>query len=161
MKRSHMACLIGLLSFIVASGCAFDRRWHDMKRAAVQGQTPQASDPLAGRWQGEWLSDVNGHKGRLRAIITGAAQAAGEKPTYQADFDATFFGFMRAGYSIPLTGEPTDAHTIEFSGSKDLGSMAGGMYEYRGAADGEHFTAHYESKSDHGTFQMTRPGSGE
>jgi hypothetical protein len=68
---------------------------------------------------------------------------------------------MRAGYSITLSAQDGGERVVEFSGKKDLGGLAGGMYEYRGSADGTTFDSKYESKSDHGTFHMTRPKSGE
>jgi hypothetical protein len=135
-----------------AAGCSFDRQWRALARgpAATQTQT----DPLAGRWDGKWVSDRNGHSGRLRAIVTPA-----DATSYRAEFSALFLGIMRFDHGANLTAaaarEPDGA--MSFEGKEDLGALAGGVYQYKGTADGQSFIATYECKGDHGRFEMSRP----
>ena len=50
---------------LLISGCSsFNRAW----KAAEE--TPPEVATIAGRWEGTWRSDVNGHNDRLRALIT-------------------------------------------------------------------------------------------
>ena len=46
---------------------------------------------------------------------------------------------------------------IRFNGQENLGWLAGGVYRYDGTTDGQAFDCTYQSKHDHGRFQMTRP----
>jgi hypothetical protein len=163
MTRPSTACLIGLLlAFTAAGGCSFDRKWRDMKRAAISpdasdAQADAPSDALAGRWEGSWASNVNGHSGRLRAIITPVAGEADPK-YYRVDFDAYFMGILRFGHGMTVVATPNSKPgTIAFTGEEDLGKMAGGVYRYAGTADGRTFTSSYESSNDRGRFEMTRP----
>ena len=110
---------------------------------------------LDGAWDGSWQSERNGHHGRLRCLMTPTTEQE-----YRAHFDARFWKVLRYSYSVPLhvarAGE-----AFEFEGSADLGWLAGGLYSYRGHADGTNFFATYESAHDHGTFTMARPRSSE
>ena len=47
---------------------------------------------------------------------------------------------------------------MEFSGQKDLGSLFGGLYTFKGNATPQRFTASYDSSYDRGTFEMRRVG---
>jgi hypothetical protein len=73
-----------------------------------------------------------------------------------AQFHAKYHGILSFGYTVPLKVEKTN-DSFQFSGEADLGSMAGGMYQYKGHADPTNFFSNYSSKDDHGTFQMSRP----
>lgn len=161
------ALLLPLL-LAAASGCAFDRKWKHLSAAAAErADLADASraDPLAGRWVGTWHSERNNHRGKLRAILTparpgaavAAADAADAAPAaYRADFDATYLGLLRFGYSMTLAAR-REGDVIHFHGEENLGRLAGGVYRYEGTADGRTFDCTYRSKSDHGKFQMTRP----
>ncbi len=133
-------------------GCTFDRQWRQLVREQMSLPATQHSDPLAGRWEGTWVSDRSGHSGSLRAIIAPTGET-----TYHVDFDAMFFAVLRAGYSLELTTTPATNGATSFRGEKDLGRLAGGVYRYAGSADGRAFNATYESGADNGRFQMTRP----
>jgi len=132
----------GLL-LVLLTGCSgFQREW---KRTVASGD-----DPLAGRWEGGWLSEVNGHHGGLRCIVTKT-----NAMEYQARFRATYQIFLHFTYTVPLRAD-RDGGSLTFGGEADLG-IAGGLYRYAGRADGSNFTAIYTSPSDHGTFRMSRP----
>src|SRR5262245_49499068 len=108
---------------------------------------------MEGRWQGHWLSDVNGHNGALLCIVTRQ-----ENGDYAARFRATYLKVLKFGYTVPLKVERTN-DVWHFSGEENLGSMAGGVYEYDGTATPTNFHSTYRSKYDHGIFDMTRPAS--
>ena len=158
------AATLVLLLAVCAGGCAFDREWRRLNRAqfAATAKTttaPADADPLAGRWEGRWVSERNGHAGKLRAIVKPIDATA-----YRVDYDAMYMGVLRFGYGMKLTAarEPGrdgngDGERVAFEGQENLGPLAGGVYRYKGVADGRTFTATYESRHDHGRFEMTRP----
>jgi|SRR5688572_21848401 len=165
MKRAFAGLVIGLALMVAGTGCAFDRKWRAMKRAELVDNAPTApaADGLAGRWQGRWVSDANGHSGGLRAIITPVPQTLTAGRHYLAEFDASYMGLLRFGYGMTLVAKANQAATggpVSFHGEEDLGHMAGGVYRYNGNADGTTFNATYESKDDRGRFEMTRPSVG-
>jgi hypothetical protein len=152
MSPAHLSssrlAVWGLL-LLLGSGCSsFNRDW---RQAAKQ---PPAPDELAGRWEGRWSSDYNGHNGKLRCLMTR------ESPTeYAARFRASYLGILRFEYTVPLqVSEQTDGWT--FSGAADLGKAAGGVYHYQGAVtEGTNFHSSYRATVDHGEFHMQKvPG---
>jgi hypothetical protein len=129
---------------LFACGCSsFNRDW----KAA--GKVP-APPGLGGRWEGTWKSEVNGHNGNLRCLISPTS------PTnhYDALFHAKYLKMFSFTYPVELTA--TNAGNIfHFTGSADLGA-AGGVFHYDGTADAARFLATYSSKKDHGTFEMLK-----
>lgn len=97
------------------------------------------------------MSEVNGHNGELRCLISSKTNNE-----YAARFRATYMGFLNFSYTVPLQVEAHDGGW-EFTGEEDLGKMAGGIYHYVGTATPTNFSSTYESKYDHGTFEMSRP----
>jgi hypothetical protein len=131
---------------LFAAGCStFNNDW---KRMAAE---PISASGIQGRWEGTWRSDVNGHNGRLRCIIS--AQGEGK---YQARFYATYRRILHFGYPVTLDAQKTN-DVFKFKGEADLGWLAGGRYEYEGQITPTNFFSIYRSKHDHGVFQMTRP----
>lgn len=127
-------------------GCStFNRDW----RAAAQQPAPANS--IEGRWEGRWLSDVNGHNGNLRCLMTRESDTR-----YQARYRATYRKLLRFSYTVPLTVAAGDG-VWQFSGEENLGKLAGGIYRYEGRATTTNFHSTYTSKYDHGTFEMHRP----
>lgn len=144
MRTSALILLLAIP--VLAAGCSsFNREW---KKA---GEQAAPTDDMAGRWQGTWKSEASGHTDELRCIVT-----KGDSGYYQAQFHAKYHGILSFGYTVPLKVEKTN-DSFQFSGEADLGSMAGGMYQYQGHADPTNFFSNYSSKDDHGTFQMSRP----
>jgi hypothetical protein len=130
------------------AGCStFERDW----KAAAAATRPAG---VGGAWEGEWHSATRHGAGRLKCILSDGEQSG----QYQARFRATFWGFLKAGYTIRLDGRE-DGQGMSLEGSKDLGWMAGGVYRYRGRISGEEFSCEYESKADHGTFTLRRPAA--
>jgi hypothetical protein len=129
-------------------GCSsFNRDWK------ATGRCPDPGDDFAGRWQGTWLSDVNGHTEQLRSLI-----AKVDGTNYLARFQAKYRKGIRftVNYRVPLSVERL-GDTNQFRGEADLGWLSGGVYRYAGHASATNFYSTYECKYDHGTFQMTRP----
>lgn len=148
-RRCRLGALICLAATFSLGGCStFERDWRD---AAL---TPRLQDDLAGRWEGTWRSEVNGHNDQLRAVI-----ATGSNGVYSTRFHARYKkGILRFsfGYSVDLHVRQTN-DTYQFHGEADLGWLAGGLYRYEGSATGTNFLSTYGCKYDRGTFQMTRP----
>ena len=145
-RLSLLQCLS--LSFLVLAmaGCStFHRDW---RHAA---STSPAPSDITGRWQGSWQSDVNGHHGRLRCLVT--REGEGE---YHARFHANYLKVFRFGYTVPLSVQEANG-AFRFQGEADLGRLAGGRYTYEGKATRTEFFSAYQAKKDHGTFRMTRP----
>jgi hypothetical protein len=134
------------LLILATAGCSnFNHDWE------VATQQPVQPNQLEGPWQGSWRSDVNGHNGALRCVITKK-----EDDSYRARFHAKYGKMLSFGYTVPLKAQPQDS-SWKFQGQANLGFLAGGVYYYDGHADGTNFFSKYDSKYDHGTFQMKRP----
>lgn len=145
-----LLCLASLLW--MTSGCSgFHRAW----KAEQSKATTYAKEALTGAWEGTWLSEVNGHNGRLRALIT-------ENPdgTYNARYHAKYKRILSFAYSVDVEAkEIPKGHA--FKGEADLGRLAGGVYTYEGFATNGVYNATYDSKYDQGVFKMQRPSSDE
>ncbi len=138
--------LLGLLPLL--GGCsAFDSRW----RKTTQDATPR--DALQGAWQGTWTSHKTGHTGRLRALVERVS-----KDSYLIAYQAVYGGALKFEYETRVQVSELGPAHVRFTGTADLGEMAGGVYQYDGTADSRQFQSTYESKGDHGVFEMTRPG---
>jgi hypothetical protein len=151
MKFRVFFSLAGLALLVGATGCSsFNREWRE---GAVR---PSPTSALAGRWQGSWQSEVNGHHGALRALIT-AANDNHHEVKFDAAFKhwATLFITIHADYTVRMETSPA-TNGVTFRGSEDLGWLSGGVYTYEGRADGTNFFSTYDSKYDRGTFQMRR-----
>jgi hypothetical protein len=135
---------IALASLLV--GCSsFNRDW----KSTLKQPIPQSG--LAGPWEGHWISDVNGHNGRLRCLITPVSTNL-----YEAHFHAKYRRILSFAYEVPLQVEQV-GERFTFSGEADLGKLAGGVYKYEGVSTPTNFFSTYNSKHDHGKFEMQRP----
>jgi len=145
IRRLRKLALVVFLPAIllIGAGCgSFNREWKK------NGPKLDGRSGLEGRWEGRWISEVNGHHGRLRCIVSR------DSDVYHARFHAKYMKILSFGYTIPLKAEAaSDRH--KFRGEADLGVM-GGVYSYEGHADATNFFSTYSSKYDHGTFQMQR-----
>jgi hypothetical protein len=138
--------ILVFMTLLCLTGCSsFNRDWKQMRT------NPTPDDPITGRWDGSWISDQNGHTGRLRALIT-----KGTGAEYQARFHAKFFKIFSYGYSIPMK-VMRGPDLLTFEGQADLGWLAGGIYRCHGTATATNFHALYTSKRDHGKLLLTRP----
>lgn len=144
-KQRFLWCGLTLMILLTGGCSSFHRAWQDA------GKTPPPADSIAGRWEGSWLSHVNGHNGKLRAILTET-----DPGTYQARFHATYQRILTFEYTVTLHAEHNNNEST-FQGQADLGPMAGGVYQYDGTANPTEFSCQYKAKSDHGIFEMKRP----
>jgi hypothetical protein len=150
LMRCGKHLLAGLLLALSLTSCAtpsFHRAW----KAAASHDA--AADPVAGRWEGTWKSDVNGHHGKL-ACITAAPSRPGEDHAffYRATWMRVLSGSYRARHRV--VRQP-DGH-FTFSGRHQMPAWAGGEYEYEGHIRGDVFTARYRCSMDRGTYEMRR-----
>lgn len=151
----------GLLLFLcLGTGCtSFHHEWRKASRSPAptdsylgrwegRGLSPNF---FLGRWEGEWLSAKNGHHGKLRCLLGEDSSST----QFRAHFRATYASVLHFSYAAALTGAVTNG-VVQFTGESDLGKLGGGVYKYSGSANATHFSCTYESKYDHGTFQMSR-----
>ena len=133
-----------LLIILLQPGClTYHTSWK-------KKQASPAPDPIEGRWKGTWLSDHNGHKGKLRAVATHL-----EDDQYRFQFGATFMLFLAASYDVQFTiTEENGKYTL--TGEQKLPGYMGGLYNYEGKIEDGKFTSSYRSKLDHGTFHMSK-----
>jgi len=145
-RRDRFTACAALLSLLLLCGCSsFNRDW---RKAEHQ---PVALDSIEGRWEGSWISDVNGHNGKLRCLLTRE-----EDSRYRARFRATYWKVLRFSYAVPLEFHPHDLGW-ELNGEANLGKLAGGVYYYEGRASLTNLHSTYRSKYDHGRFELRRP----
>ena len=132
---------------MATTGCStFNSDW---KRESA---TRAPAHDIEGRWEGSWLSDRNGHHGRLRCLVNRL-----DDGSYRARFKATYWKIFRFGYSVNLLVTREETGPFKFQGESDLGWWGGGVYHYDGRATPGDFDSTYRSKYDHGTFRMARP----
>lgn len=139
----HAVFVMGIIPLLTGC-CTFERDWNSAQSYANSG------DDIAGCWEGTWQSDVDGHHGKLRAIITRQGESY-----YQAHFKATYAKIVPFSFDVPLT-VTNDTGLLLFEGQADLGFLAGGTYTYTGQATPSDFTASYCAQKDQGTFTMSR-----
>jgi hypothetical protein len=133
-----------LLCVLTLSGCStFNRDW----RAA--SKLPNPTDTIEGRWEGNWLSDKNGHNGKLRCLMTKLPDGK-----YEARFHAKYMKILSFKTTAFFDVKKTDTNFV-FSGDADLGIF--GVYSYDGTVVGEKFQCTYKCSYDHGDFKMSRP----
>lgn len=146
MKR-FLNALAALMLLSLLSGCtSFD---HDWRHARMQ--PPARNNQPTGAWQGTWLSDVNGHTGDLRCLVTQK-----NDDEYEFRFKATYWKLFRFSYTVTLPVE-CKPEACTFKGSEDLGYLAGGVYHYAGSIQNSNLNATYSCKFDHGIFKLSRP----
>jgi hypothetical protein len=143
----HPVFALALL-LVALTGCSsLGREW----RAAARQPAPATG--IGGRWEGVWVSEVNGHRGRLRAILTPETNQV-----WRARFHARYAGLLTFGYTVQLHTTEAAKGEVRFEGEADLGKLAGGVYTYTGRANPTNFHATYRSRNDHGRFELRRPG---
>jgi hypothetical protein len=130
---------------LTLAGCSTYRRQFNQ----VSAQPPPA-DSVAGAWKGAWMSEDNGHHGKLWCIMTPETNS-----TYRARFRATYLKVLHFTYTAHFEMKPHDTGW-EFDGEADLGRL-GGTYFYEGRATPTNMVSTYKSKYDNGRFELKRP----
>ena len=133
------------------SSCSigYNREW----AKAGQEATVRPPKDMSGPWIGTWRSDMNGHHGDLRCIVTPLAGNDGKERFH---YHATFMRFLSATYDVTHVVKPTKDGFV-FSGDQALYGKGSGLYHYEGKATSQTFHATFHSESDHGVFEMKRP----
>src|SRR6185503_1791788 len=81
VRFSTILATCGLAIATATTGCStFNRDW---KRGSADVALAHDID---GRWEGSWLSENNGHQGRLRCLVTRL-----DDRSYRARFKATYW----------------------------------------------------------------------
>lgn len=133
------------LGFLLLTGCStFERDW---KKSAHH----EPGGDFVGAWDGTWLSEHNGHHGRLRCLV----ERIGEN-RYEARFKASFLKVLTYTQQVELQAQ-AETQGTRFHGTKNLGWWAGGVYTYDGLADQHQFRCTYRCPVDHGVFDLHRP----
>ena len=143
--------LCGWILFLTVGCSGFHRAWkHEISRT-----TPYPDGTFEGAWEGEWVSETNGHHGRLRCLVN-----KNEDGTYRTWYHAKYKKILSFAYGVDVEVKPVQSG-YEFNGEADLGKLAGGLYRYEGESSKGDFHATYSSKFDNGIFKMNRPSSDE
>ncbi len=144
--KKPIVILLALL-VLLGTGCSSTKFKREWKKTPTALTDPQG---MEGRWEGSWLSGHNGHKGKLRCIVT--KQDDGSHDFY---FYATFWKLFSGAYTSRFDVKENDG-TYSFSGSHQMPKLYGGLYTYEGTATDTDFDATYKCRIDHGTFTMKR-----
>ncbi len=141
--RFALSCSL-LILLGLSSGCStvYHSKW-------MRARKVLESASIVGSWEGKWVSDSNGHSGKLRCIIR-AEEGAG----YDFHFWARWQIFAGTYHVEPLVSGGGEHY--KFTGSKNLGRLVGGEYSFEGEISGDQFDARYRSRIDHGRFELTR-----
>lgn len=140
--RHIPALLCASLSLTLLSGCSsFNRDWKTTLAS------PAPATPTA--WDGEWHSDMNDHRGRLRCLLS----ETDTDDILTARFRARYAKVLVFEYSLPIKTEG-DAEKRTFTVHADLGESAGGLFDATGIITPTTLTATYTSRWDWGTFDM-------
>ena len=134
--------LVAVASLLTSCG-SFNKQWEEAIGSNYTG--------VEGPWEGTWKSDMNGHNGKLRAVVTKKSPTEYEF-VYWATWGDVFSGSFPAVHTLKAKGKG-----YELSGTEDLGAL-GGVYTFAGGIDEKNYKATYKSsKGDHGVFEMARP----
>ena len=149
IRGKLVQCLALALAALCLSGCStrFNRQWSAPTVTTASQSLPKS---LSGRWEGSWLSGKNGHRGKLRCIITPL-----ENNEYEFYYWATYWKLFRASYKINAQATEVDGKS-QISGERDLGRLFGGVYTHTGEAADSAISATYKCRIDHGTFELSK-----
>jgi len=151
--KSFLKNFLPLFCICLLASCAgprFNSAWQKAGEEYRAGKT----SPVTGPWEGSWLSDSNGHKGKLRCVITPAAGKA-ESNRYLFRYWATWAGPLQGGFKAEFEVEKMGSQ-YHIQGQENLGIF--GSFRHEGVIQGKHFEANYRSSSgDYGTFNLRRP----
>lgn len=143
---------VALAGVLVLVGCGgYERSW---KEAVAVYQAGGVAAP-EGPWEGEWLTTNNGHRGRLRAIVTKAPEQPGE---YDFHYHATWAEALAGDYRVrfPVTRR---GGRWQVDGPHSMGPF--GTFRHRATITADCFEAVYSSdRGDVGSFRMGRPAAG-
>ena|SRR5688572_30443721 len=134
--------LLHKLAPLTANCRDFTKRWEEA--AGLDANS------VSGRWSGEWISEASGHRGPLQGVLSVVSPGL-----WHLAFRAKYSGVFRACYSTDFTVAQADGRWT-FTGRQDLGTLAGGEYEYNGHATLTEMVCRYKAAADHGEFRLRR-----
>ncbi|WP_138087703.1 hypothetical protein [Phragmitibacter flavus] len=144
--------ILALTLFLTSCAIPYNHAWN---QAAATSSTTAPTD-LSGAWQGTWRSEGTGHHGKLRAIVSPDPDPK-QPNAWTFRYHATWAKFLSGGYKAHHIATPQPDQSYKISGEQNLGKLFGGIFKYDGNATSTHFKATYQSKADHGVFELTRP----
>ncbi len=130
------------------AGPSFRKAWKAAAKAPAS-----ADDGVAGRWQGTWLSDANGHHGKLRCVVTAPESPDGPHRFF---YHATWMRVLSGAYRADHQVKPDGRSGWTFTGEHQMPRWAGGLYQYEGTVQGDSFEAAYRCALDRGNYRLTR-----
>ncbi len=130
-----------VLTVLPSCSSAFHKAWDH----------PPAAHGISGKWEGTWLSAVNGHHGELRCVVSGPKGGQNYRFHYHATWKSILSGSYKAIHQVQKKGT-----SYIFQGDHPMPDWAGGLYHYEGTVQGDAFNARYECAKDRGTFTMQR-----
>jgi hypothetical protein len=148
LTMRHLFVLLATATCLVTTSCSnsrFEKQW----RAAVA--QPAAANSIEGPWQGKWISQGNGHSGKLRCIVGPATDKAG---THAFHYHATWAHLLSGGFTAKAVVQQQGKNAT-FKGKQSLGKY--GTFESAATITGRTFHSTYKAVGDHGIFEMTRP----
>lgn len=125
-------------------------QWLFAADTATQTTVVQSVTDLSGTWTGQWSSQSTGHKGPMTATFCRASNGQ-----YNVTFTGKFCALIPFRYKAVLVSQQNPDGSVSLYGSKNLGPLFG-TFRFQGTVNGNRFHANYSSKSDTGTFRMTR-----
>ena len=137
----RLALAAALLVMLPSCGTAFRKAW----------KAAPTSEGVAGKWEGTWLSAVNGHTGTLKCVVSPSKGQGAHEFFYRATWKTILSGSYKAVHHVEKKG---GSHV--FKGDHQMPDWAGGKYHYEGTVKGDEFSACYESAMDRGSYMMRR-----
>ncbi len=145
MSPLHYAALaLSALSLVSCASPRYEWAWH-------QAQQHPGALP-AGAYEGTWNSAHNGHSGKLRCIVSPAADG------FRFYYRATWATVLQGSFSLNGTAQQTAPQVWKVQGEKDLGAALGGTFTHQATLTAHTLEASYDAKFDHGLMHLHRVG---
>lgn len=117
--------------------------------AGLVGEAEADGRPVGAVYRGHWVSDSNGHRGRLNMKVLVADDAS-----YRVRFTGTFLKVIPFMYSADLAVTGRTADGVALSSTMHLPLF--GEFSSTGTLTADAFNATYTSRKDDGRFVMRR-----
>ena len=145
-QRLWLAVLV--VGLLLASGVGDRRVWAQSSGGGAPPAMRPATDSLAGKWRGTWLSGSTGHKGPMQADFRSAG--AGR---WEVVFRGRFCALIPFQYSAVLRESRTADGSLQLNGSKNLGPLFG-TFHFNGSVEDGQLDARWWSQKESGRFVL-------